>query len=124
VYKSTLGYQDEIHGALYPFLLFSLSLVICADQFETVMQKKQTQRVVGGEERYRNTLDAVRRIFQKEGLYGFYRGLVPSLFGVTHVAVQFPLYERLKRISRAFFLLSISLPFFHPAQTTNIVSLF
>ena len=27
---------------------------------------------------------------------GFYKGLIPSLVGVTHVVIQFPVYERLK----------------------------
>ncbi|MBW0463169.1 hypothetical protein O181_002884 [Austropuccinia psidii MF-1] len=48
------------------------------------------------EERFRHTFDAFRRIYEKEGLRGFYRGLVPSLLGVTHVAIQFPLYEQIK----------------------------
>ncbi|KAH8920185.1 mitochondrial carrier [Atractiella rhizophila] len=52
------------------------------------------------EERYKHTVDALRRIYQTEGVYGFYRGMVPSLFGVFHVAVQFPLYEALKRFYR------------------------
>lgn len=29
-------------------------------------------------------------------MHAFYRGLIPSLLGVSHVAVQFPLYEELK----------------------------
>jgi solute carrier family 25 folate transporter 32 len=44
----------------------------------------------------------MRRIYRTEGVYGFYRGMVPSLFGVTHVAVQFPLYEHFKKLNRAF----------------------
>jgi solute carrier family 25 folate transporter 32 len=46
--------------------------------------------------RYHNTWDAIRTIYQQEGVRAFYRGLMPSLLGVSHVAVQFPLYEQLK----------------------------
>jgi len=49
------------------------------------------------EVRYRHTLDAFVRIYQTEGTRAFYRGLLPSLMGVTHVAVQFPLYEHFKK---------------------------
>lgn len=45
---------------------------------------------------YRHTWDAFRTIYRTEGWRAFYRGLFPSLLGVTHVAVQFPLYEQLK----------------------------
>lgn len=31
-----------------------------------------------------------------EGIGAFYRGLLPSYFGLMHVAIQFPLYERLR----------------------------
>ncbi|KAG8951156.1 hypothetical protein FRC03_012626 [Tulasnella sp. 419] len=48
------------------------------------------------ERRYRNTWDAFRTIYRVEGYRAFYRGLLPSLLGVTHVAIQFPLYEHLK----------------------------
>ncbi|KAG8731490.1 hypothetical protein FRC10_001691 [Ceratobasidium sp. 414] len=48
------------------------------------------------EQQYRHTWDAFRTIYQSEGWRAFYRGLFPSLLGVTHVAVQFPLYEQLK----------------------------
>lgn len=46
---------------------------------------------------YTSILDGTRQIFRSEGLPGFYRGLVPSLFGVSHGALQFVAYERLKR---------------------------
>ncbi|EJC97996.1 mitochondrial carrier [Fomitiporia mediterranea MF3/22] len=48
------------------------------------------------EGRYRHTLDAFLTIYRTEGVAAFYRGLFPSLLGITHVAVQFPLYEKLK----------------------------
>ncbi|CAG8444865.1 5544_t:CDS:10 [Acaulospora morrowiae] len=46
--------------------------------------------------KYRNTLDAFATIYRSEGMRGFYKGLGPSLMGVSHVAVQFPLYEKMK----------------------------
>ncbi|KZT28856.1 mitochondrial NAD transporter [Neolentinus lepideus HHB14362 ss-1] len=48
------------------------------------------------EVRYRHTLDAALTIYRSEGIRAFYRGLLPSLLGITHVAVQFPLYEKCK----------------------------
>lgn len=45
---------------------------------------------------YRSILDGAQQIYRSEGLSGFYRGLVPSLFGVTHGAIQFMAYEQLK----------------------------
>jgi len=36
------------------------------------------------------------------GIRVFYRGLLPSLIGITHPAVQFPLHEWLKRWAREY----------------------
>lgn len=48
---------------------------------------------------YTSIANGTRQIFRSEGLRGFYNGLVPSLFGVSHGALQFMAYEKLK-ISR------------------------
>ena len=47
-----------------------------------------------------STLSMFQYIYQHEGFFAFYRGLSASLLGLTHVAIQFPLYEYLKEISR------------------------
>jgi len=49
------------------------------------------------ESRYKHTLDAFLTIYRAEGVPAFYRGLGSSLLGISHVAVQFPLYEQLKQ---------------------------
>ncbi|TKA42448.1 hypothetical protein B0A54_06898 [Friedmanniomyces endolithicus] len=46
---------------------------------------------------YTSTLDAARKMYRAEGLAVFYSGLGPALLGLTHVAIQFPLYEYFKQ---------------------------
>lgn len=46
---------------------------------------------------YRSITHGTHEIYREEGLRGFYSGLVPSLFGVSHGALQFMLYEQLKQ---------------------------
>jgi solute carrier family 25 folate transporter 32 len=45
---------------------------------------------------YKSMSHGVREILRTEGPKGFWRGLIPSLFGISHGAVQFAAYEQLK----------------------------
>jgi hypothetical protein len=92
VYEPSLGHQDEVHGASCFQLFWGPRLTV------PLLPPIQTQ--TWDEPRYLHTLDAARTIYRSEGIKAFYRGLLPSLLGIAHVAVQFPLYEQLKMWSR------------------------
>ena len=56
---------------------------------------EKTPRRAGGVV-YRGSFDAFRQILREEGVLGFYKGLIPSIWGVSETAIQFVLYEHLK----------------------------
>ncbi|KAF8583354.1 mitochondrial NAD transporter [Ramaria rubella] len=93
------GYQPTIRD--HPWSLHILSAMsagacstICTNPLWVIKTRFMTQPA--SENRYRHTLDAFTTIYRSEGPRAFYRGLVPSLLGIAHVAVQFPLYEQLR----------------------------
>lgn len=46
---------------------------------------------------YKSVTEGMQSIWTHEGVRGFYRGLLPSLFGVSHGALQFMAYEEFKK---------------------------
>ena len=62
-----------------------------------VIKTRMLSTPVTHEGAYISTVDGIRQIARSEGLPGFYRGLVPSLFGVSHGALQFMAYEQMKK---------------------------
>ena len=50
---------------------------------------------------YRSVSEGIRQILHHDGVRGFYRGILPSLLGVSHGAVQFMAYEQMKNYQRS-----------------------
>lgn len=45
---------------------------------------------------YRGVMDGLAKIYKTEGFRGLYSGFVPGMFGVSHAALQFMIYEEMK----------------------------
>ncbi|KYR00569.1 mitochondrial substrate carrier family protein [Tieghemostelium lacteum] len=57
-----------------------------------------TQEMKGRQRKYTGIIQCFISIYKEEGFAAFYKGLGPSLLGIAHVGVQFPLYEKFKLI--------------------------
>ncbi|KAG5634816.1 hypothetical protein H0H81_000619 [Sphagnurus paluster] len=97
------GYQPTRRE--HPWSLHILSAMtagaastICTNPLWVIKTRFMTQ--TPEDVRYKHTLDAALTIYRTEGIRAFYRGLLPSLLGIAHVAVQFPLYEQLKILAQ------------------------
>lgn len=45
---------------------------------------------------YSSVVNSFKSILKNEGWRAMYKGIVPSLLGVSHVVIQFPIYEYFK----------------------------
>ena len=52
---------------------------------------------VNGSQSGVSTMEMFHRIYRNEGIAAFYKGLTASFLGLSHVAIQFPMYEYLKK---------------------------
>mmetsp|Transcript_18891 Transcript_18891/g.37123 ORF Transcript_18891/g.37123 Transcript_18891/m.37123 type:complete len:431 (-) Transcript_18891:605-1897(-) len=107
IYFSTYGYLKDrfltLYGEEHAMLNTISSAVVagattnlCTNPFWVVRTRLQVQEHVNCKPEYNGTFHAFGKIYRTEGLQAFYKGLSASMLGLSHVAVQFPLYEYLK----------------------------
>lgn len=67
-----------------------------------MIKTRLCMQVPGNPLNYTGLIDAFLRISREEGIRGLYRGLIPGLFGVSHGAIQFMVYEQMKNFHRQY----------------------
>jgi solute carrier family 25 (mitochondrial folate transporter), member 32 len=82
----------------------AISDLLCNPMFvvRTRLQTESLHRNVNNPEvsglTQRTIVQTIQLLFAEGGFFIFWRGMSANLLGLSHVAIQFPLYEKLKKI--------------------------
>ncbi|KAJ3018627.1 hypothetical protein HKX48_002771 [Thoreauomyces humboldtii] len=69
---------------------------VCSNPFWVVKTRMCATRA-GEPGAYKSLPEGLIRMWREEGLRGYYKGMVPAFFGVSHGALQFMAYEEMKK---------------------------
>ncbi|PGH26648.1 hypothetical protein AJ80_01593 [Polytolypa hystricis UAMH7299] len=62
------------------------------------LDKSNASNIPGRGRQYKNSWDCIRQTVRQEGIRGLYRGLSASYLGVSESALQWVMYEQMKRV--------------------------
>jgi solute carrier family 25 (mitochondrial folate transporter), member 32 len=91
-----LQYTSLIHG-LSAISAGAIADIVCNPMF-VVRTRLQTEALHGNH--HTTILQTVAALYREGGVLIFWRGLTASMMGLSHVGVQFPVYEWLKKEAR------------------------
>ena len=95
-WKSIIGGQGKLSATqhLVASALGGATTTIFTNPIFVVKTRMMTQTI--DSKAYKGLLDGLKRISCEEGIRGLYRGIAPAMFGVSHGALQFMVYEQAK----------------------------
>ena len=101
IYFALYGYTKKIFMGHFEnqTLVHLLSAVTASSVSTTVTNPLwvvRTRMMLKEKGEWLGTWSALKNLWAREQWRGLYSGLGPSLLGITHVAINFPIYERLK----------------------------
>lgn len=98
--KAWLTESFALSGATVSFVagvVAGVAVVTTTQPIWLVKTRMQLQSTRSDHRMYANSFDAVRKIYQTEGMRAFYRGMSASYLGITESVLQFVMYDKLKR---------------------------
>jgi len=96
-YNIELNVQDGPVLHLISAMTAAVITDVITNPIWLVKTRLQTQIFHPNYIKYNSTFDAFRKIIKEEGVAVLWSGTAAQLIGVTHVAVQFPVYEATKK---------------------------
>mmetsp|Transcript_12492 Transcript_12492/g.13874 ORF Transcript_12492/g.13874 Transcript_12492/m.13874 type:complete len:310 (-) Transcript_12492:43-972(-) len=93
-----VGWDPEFSGVHFTSALIAgATVVTCTSPIWVIKTRLQLQSSdMRPDQRYKNAIDALKTIYQKEGFKTLFKGIGASYLGLSETVIQFTLYEKFK----------------------------
>ncbi|XP_049850301.1 uncharacterized protein LOC126322419 [Schistocerca gregaria] len=98
LYIENLGMNPEGSAASFSAGVTAGAVVVTTTQPIWLVKTRMQLQTKTLEVKYKNSLDAILKIYKQEGLRVFYKGMTASYVGISESSLQFVLYEKFRNI--------------------------